>query len=193
MAVTVKPSDLFGLADRIKEKGLRKKVLDILKHPGLANKSLRYKPLDFREAPASIQFHHIYREGLLEHTYSVTSLCIDIIEHMKKVYNTELDSDSLIAGALVHDVGKLWGMKKRPEGWEGTELMLDHSMLGTAELYARGFPEKVLHIVASHFGPEGPTPPQTMEAVIFHTVDNLDAVIGTNRQENILQLLGLKK
>ncbi len=67
--------------------------------------------------------------------------------------------------------------------------MLDHTMAGTSELYARGFPEKVLHIVASHFGENGPTPPQTMEALIFHTIDNMDATIGTSRSENIINLL----
>ena len=70
-----------------------------------------------------------------------------------------------------------------------TELTLDHTMAGTSELYARGFPEKVVHIVASHFGENGPTPPATMEALVFHTIDNLDALIGTTRQENIIHLL----
>lgn len=188
-------NELLKLADKIKDRDLKKNVVETLKYPSLFHKGLakKYPTADLKEAPASIQFHHVYKEGLLEHTYSVTMLCINMIEHMKKVYKTELDSDALIAAALVHDIGKLWGEKKGENGWEGTELTLDHTMLGTAELYARGFPEKVLHIVASHFGPEGPTPPQTMEAVIFHAIDNLDAVIGTNRQENILQLLGLKK
>jgi len=189
-------NELLKLADKIKNKELRKKVVDVLKHPALFHRGLanEYNSVDIKEAPASVQFHHVYSGGLLEHTYSVTLLSINFIEHMKKVYKTELDSDSLIAAALVHDIGKLWGFKKGENGnWESTDLSLDHTMLGTAELYARGFPEKVLHIVASHFGSEGPTPPQTMEAVIFHAIDNLDAVIGTNRQENILHLLGLKK
>jgi 7,8-dihydroneopterin 2',3'-cyclic phosphate phosphodiesterase len=188
-------NEVLKLADKIKNKDLKKRVVETLKHPSLFHKGLakKYKTADLKEAPASIQFHHVYKEGLVEHTYSVTLLCMDFIEHMKKVYRIELDSDSLIAAALVHDIGKLWGEKKGEPGWEATDLTLDHTMLGTAELYARGFPERVLHIVASHFGPEGPTPPQTMEAVIFHAIDNLDAVIGTNRQENILQLLGLKK
>ena len=63
-------------------------------------------------------------------------------------------------------------------------------MLGTSELYARGFPEPVIHIVASHFGDQGPTPPQTIEAVIFHYADNLDAVLNADAEKkNLINLL----
>lgn len=188
-------NDLLKLAEKIEDKELQKKVVETLKHPALFHKELakKYAAADLKEAPASIQFHHVYSTGLVEHTYSVTMLSISIAETLEKVYKLGIDTDSLTAAALVHDIGKLWGFKKLKGGWEATNLTLDHTMLGTSELYARQFPEKVLHIVASHFGAEGPTPPQTLEAVIFHYVDTLDAVIGTNRQENILSLLGVKK
>ena len=191
MAVTARLSDLMELAKRIKDTDLRKKVADILKHPAMSHKGLagRYGPADIKEAPASIQFHHTYEKGLLEHTYAVTKLSISVAETINSVYKLELDLDALIAAALVHDIGKLWRMKKGPSGWQATDLSLDHTMAGTAELYSRHFPEKVLHIVASHFGENGPTPPGTMEALIFHTVDNMDALIGTNKQENIINLL----
>jgi hypothetical protein len=55
--------------------------------------------------------------------------------------------------------------------------MLDHTMLATAELYTRNFPEEVIHIVASHFGEAGPTPPRTFEALIFHHLDSLVSII----------------
>jgi 7,8-dihydroneopterin 2',3'-cyclic phosphate phosphodiesterase len=50
-------------------------------------------------------------------------------------------------------------------------------MLGVAELYRREFPEQVIHIVASHFGESGPTPPRTIEALILHYVDNILSII----------------
>jgi len=191
MPVTVKLSDLTELANMIKDKELRKKVVDALKHPAMSHTSLakKYKAADLKDAPASIQFHHTYEIGLVEHTYAVTKLSISVAETINTVYGMELDMDALIAAALVHDIGKLWGMKKSAAGWQPTELTLDHTMAGTSELYTREFPEKVLHIVASHFGENGPTPPATMEALIFHTIDNMDAVIGTNKQENLINLL----
>ena len=85
----------------------------------------------------------------------------------------------------------MFEMKKGKTKWEGTGVMLDHTMLGTSELYSRGFPEKVLHIVASHFGENGPTPPGCVEAIIMHTIDNMDATLGTQKESDILKMLGL--
>jgi 7,8-dihydroneopterin 2',3'-cyclic phosphate phosphodiesterase len=181
----------LDLAKKIKQPELRKKVVDMLKHPEMSHSGLakKYKPADLKEVPASIQFHHTYEKGLLEHTHAIAKLCISVAETLNDVYKLDLDLDALIAAALVHDIGKLWGMKKVASGWQPTDLMLDHTMAGTSELYAREFPEKVIHIVASHFGENGPTPPAIMEALIFHTIDNMDAMIGTNKQENIINLL----
>ena len=191
MTVSVKLSDIFDLAKKIEDVKLRKMTIDFLKNPVMTYKDLgkKYPPADLAVVPASIQFHHTYDKGLVEHTYVVTKLAIDVAETFNKKYGVGLDMDALISGALLHDIGKLWGLKKGSSGWEPSGLMLDHTMAGTSELYARGFPEKVIHIVASHFGENGPTPPQTMEALIFHTVDNLDATINANRQENLINLI----
>jgi hypothetical protein len=45
-------------------------------------------------------------------------------------------------------------------------------------------------MVASHFGEQGTTSPQTLEAAILHYVDTLDAIVGTSKAHRILQLLG---
>jgi hypothetical protein len=50
-------------------------------------------------------------------------------------------------------------------------------MLCVAELYHREFPEQVIHIVASHFGEGGPTPPRNFEALILHYVDTLFSLV----------------
>ncbi len=183
---------LIELAGRIKDKKLQRLVIKTLRTPGiLSNPEFKYKATSLKEVPASLNWHHTGIGGLLEHTYSVTLLSITVAETLEKVYKTELDKDALIAAALLHDFGKLFEMRKEKAGWEGTGVSLDHTMLGTSELYSRGFPEKVMHIIASHFGEQGPTPPQTVEALIFHTLDHLDAVLGTQKQEDILKLLGL--
>lgn len=189
-------NDLLNLAGKIKDAKLRKMTVDLLKSPGEARSPVfkKYKAVDFRKVPAAISFHHLEEGGLLEHTLAVTRMCISLSEALEKTYKVRLDMDSLVSGALIHDIGKLYTMKKGKAGWEDTGCLLDHTMLGTAELYARGFPEKVVHIVASHFGENGPTPPQTIEALLFHTLDNLDAKLGTPQQANqadILKMLGL--
>jgi 7,8-dihydroneopterin 2',3'-cyclic phosphate phosphodiesterase len=189
-------AELVKLAEQIKDKKLRKMTVDLLKNPGEARSPVfkKYKAADFKKIPAAISFHHLDEGGLLEHTLATTRMCIAIAEALEKTYKVNLDKDSLIAASLIHDVGKLYTMKKGKTGWENTECLLDHTMLGTSELYARGFPETVVHIVASHFGEEGPTPPQTIEALLFHKMDNLDAKLGTPQQPDqadLLKMLGI--
>lgn len=187
-----KLKDLLELAGRIGDKPLRKKVEDVLRNPSLSHKGLgeKYKAADLREVPASTNFHHTRRGGLIEHTYSVTLMCISLAGALEKAYRQKLDMDSLIAGALLHDIGKLWGLRKRGGRWEENESTMDHAVIGSAELYSRGFPEKVIHMVSSsHSEPDGIIPPQTLEALILHTVDHLDATIGNNREERVIKLL----
>lgn len=184
-----KMNDLYKLAERIKDVKLRKRVISTLKNPGkLSNKEFeKYEACNLEEAPASTSFHHIYIGGLVDHTYSITKMSIAIAEILEEVYKTKIDYDSLIAAALLHDIGKLYRLKNINGVWDVTGIKLDHTMLGTSELYARGFPESVIHIVASHFGENGPTPPGTIEAIILHTVDDFDAKMGTVDQEGLLQ------
>jgi putative nucleotidyltransferase with HDIG domain len=194
-------NDLLKIAARIKDRELRKKVEDVLKHPSLCHNGLarKYTAASLKEVPASVQFHHVYRGGLIAHTYEVTTLSLSVAETLSKAYGIGVDMDALTAAALVHDIGKLWSFKKSKQGWVNTDLTLDHTMLGTAELYCRGFPENVLHIVASHFGFDGPTPPQTLEAALFHYVDTVSALKDSRKQgtaisfQDIINMLGIKK
>jgi hypothetical protein len=68
-------------------------------------------------------------------------------------------------------------------------------MLAVAEFYYRGFPENVIHIIASHFGETGPTPPRNYEALILHYVDTLLSLTEFHlygaKQQNPMQLLVL--
>ncbi|MDD5414382.1 MAG: HDIG domain-containing protein, partial [Smithellaceae bacterium] len=57
----------------------------------------------FRRAPAAKGFHHIYLGGLLEHTLSVVRL----LDHAAKHY-PQLNRDLLIAGGILHDIGKIY-------------------------------------------------------------------------------------
>jgi len=179
---------LLKLAESIKDKKLREMTVELLTKPSLSSKALDYPRASAEKMPASLGFHHAYEGGHLDHTYAVTLMAMRIADTVKEVYSRDVDYDALIAGALLHDIGKLWTMHKL-KSWESTGLTIDHTMLGTSELYARGFPEKVIHVVASHFGPNGPTPPQTLEAAIVHVVDNFDAGINAVDQSDILKML----
>jgi 3'-5' exoribonuclease len=56
---------------------------------------------EFRRAPCTRAGHHAYLGGLLEHTVSVGTLVGELCQ-----LHPRLDSDLLMAAALVHDIGK---------------------------------------------------------------------------------------
>jgi 7,8-dihydroneopterin 2',3'-cyclic phosphate phosphodiesterase len=180
---------LITLAEEIRNKELRKKVIDMLKNPKLSNKHFDYKGIPMQEAPASLGWHHVEHGGLAKHTYMVTKLCLDIAGMVEQNYDQRINRDTLIAGALLHDIAKLFDMKEEDSGFDSTELSIDHIIMGSAELYARGFPEPVIHLVASHFGEQGTTTPQVPEATILHYADTLDAILGTSKAHKLIQLL----
>ncbi len=167
---------LIELAKNIKDTALRKKVVDYLKNPSLSHKDFKKYPqgkIEETKTPFSIGNVGTTERDVLKHTIGVTELCMKVADIVENIHGSKVDRDSLIAGALVHDVAKIFEWKKEGENVGHTGILLDHSMLGTAELYTRGFPEKVIHLVASHFGEGGPTPPRNIEAIILHYVDNM--------------------
>lgn len=168
-----KIDDLIKIAEKIKDKELREKTIKFLKEPKLSN-GWNYKASNFEEIPAWIGDHHNYEGGLLEHTLSVTEICISLAKHFEKTYEKKINLDFLIAGALLHDIAKVFEIRKEGEKFTFNNFILDHVRLGAAELYARGFPEEVVHMVGSHGG--GDTP-RTIEAIILNTADILDTSI----------------
>ncbi len=188
--------ELLKLAEGIRNLELRKKTISLIKNPSLSNRKFSVKHSKFEEVPASLNWHHVYEGGLVEHTLSVTKISIRIAEVLKNVYGTKIDKNVLICGCLLHDIGKVFEYIKTKGEWDSAELLLDHTMLGTSELYARGFPEEVIHMVASHFGEKGPTPPITIEAKILSTVDLFDAEFESDdslEEEETISLLDLIK
>jgi 7,8-dihydroneopterin 2',3'-cyclic phosphate phosphodiesterase len=171
------------LSEKIKNKTLQNKVKGVLKDLRLSNKEFRKYPKEKITRAGSVFVVPTAGLGpvernLLEHTVTLTELCIKASECFKKNYGIELDMDSLIAASILHDLMKVFEYKRNEHGeLEPTGIMLDHSMLGVAELYSRNFPEEVIHIIASHFGEGGPTPPRTFEAIIFHHLDSLTSII----------------
>ncbi|MEW6439375.1 MAG: HD domain-containing protein [bacterium] len=137
----------------------------------------------YRCAPAAKSVHHAYLGGLLEHTLSLARLVGLATQNYPF-----LDADLVLAGALVHDLGKAWELC--PElGFEYTNegRLLGHIVIGLEILEKKirevpDFPAPLAmhlkHIVASHHGElefGSPKQPQTLEALCLHALDNLDA------------------
>lgn len=173
------------LAESIKDKKLRKMVVEFLNDISLSNDDFKkYPKMKIEEAGSlfsvgnSMGVSSVERD-VLNHTKTLVDLCSKVIDVLKKSYDLNLNKDNMIAAAILHDLMKAFEWKKSETGasLEHTGIMLDHTMLAVAELYHRGFPEDVIHIVASHFGESGPTPPRNFEAMIFHHLDNMISLI----------------
>jgi 3'-5' exoribonuclease len=141
----------------------------------------------YRVHPAAQRNHHAYLGGLLEHSLSVAGICSRLAEHYAE-QGQPLDRDLLVAGALLHDIGKLVELKPPPASGYTTEgRLLGHILVGLREVReaAASVPdlpaERLLlleHLIASHQGkPEWDSPrePQTLEAMVLHYADDLDS------------------
>lgn len=139
----------------------------------------------FRDWPAAVSHHHAYANGLLEHTVSVASCAKSMAESMI-LSGYDVDKDIVIAGALLHDLGKLeaYRMSPVPETTIGGAL-IDHVAQGYlrfSELAQEfGLSEKLqlhlAHIVLSHHGQReygSPVVPASPEALIVSAADELD-------------------
>ncbi len=174
---------LLKQAEKIKDKDLRKKVIDLIKDMKLSNKEFqKYKAEAINRAASvfsvgSSSLGPVERD-VLNHTVTLAEFCSHAAKLFKEQYGLNLNEDHLLAGTILHDLMKAFEYNRDQDGdLEPTGIMLDHTMLAVAELYARGFPEEVIHIVASHFGEGGPTPPRSFEALTLHYLDTLVSLI----------------
>lgn len=139
----------------------------------------------FKKAPAAKDLHHVYLGGLLEHTLEVTKLCIEAMNHFKNI-----NKDLLITGALLHDIGKIYEFNyERFIEYSTQGRLLGHIAIGVRLLEERvkgieGFPEGLRmlleHLIISHHGENeygSPVVPKTVEALILHSLDNLNAKV----------------
>jgi 3'-5' exoribonuclease len=147
------PDELFGfvlhLADEVADAGLRA-VLDAL----TGDEALAR---DWRAVPCTRSGHHAYIGGLVEHTVGVAS-----IVQALAIWHPRLDSDLLLAAALVHDIGHARAFRLGAT-FEATEegrllghVAIGHEIVGGAARAAGldpGRRAELLHAIAWHHGP----------------------------------------
>ena len=144
----------------------------------------------FVRAPAAKGWHHSYIGGLVEHTYDMAQFALKAGE----IY-PDVDNDLLLAGVLLHDIGKIEELSVTNHiDYSDSGRLLGHITLGVEFLdeYFRGiegFPRelgvKLKHMIVSHHGlleNGSPIVPMTVEALLLHYIDNLDAQVrGVNQ------------
>lgn len=148
---------------------------------------------DLRErffiSPASSSNHHGYRHGLLEHTVSMAGIAHEVAKHYAWMYGEgSVDRDLLVAGAILHDLGKVFELEEDGFEWtygaegllvghiaECVTLLHDACMATLASERTR---RRLIHLVLSHHGRleyGSPVPPRLLEAQILHLVDMMDS------------------
>lgn len=139
----------------------------------------------FKTLPAAVSNHHAYAHGLLEHSVTVAECAKAAAAAYAGTYPT-IDVDVVIAGALLHDLGKIESYVMAPVPEVTTVgAVIDHIPLGYAvfDRVARetGLSEELRlnigHILLSHHGQKefgSPVLPATPEALIVSAADELD-------------------
>ncbi len=142
----------------------------------------------WRQSPAAKHYHQAYRHGLLEH-------CLSVAEGVSAVSATfpAIDRDVALAGALLHDIGKVETYAEKSGAIDMTdagrlqgEIPLGYYMVRREIEEIAGFPAEtalaVLHIVLSHHGRlehGSPVMPCTREATLVHMIDNVGGRLGS--------------
>ncbi len=136
-------------------------------------------------APAAKGMHHVYLGGLLEHSLALVKLVKTIVP----LY-FGINQDLLIAGALLHDVGKIHEMSfERAIDYTDAGKLLGHITIGVELVddkirQIEGFPRELSlllkHMLLSHHGQYeygSPKRPKTVEATILNYLDDMDSKI----------------
>ena len=144
----------------------------------------------FKMAPASKWLHHTYLGGLLEHTLSLTQLVLKTASHYEG-----LNLDLLLTASILHDLGKVDELSyKRSFDYSDEGRLLGHIILGVERVEDKirqlpNFPKNLStllkHLLLSHHGQYAwgsPKKPMTLEAVMLHYLDDMDAKMNGIRQ-----------
>jgi len=129
--------------------------------------------------------HHAYIGGLLEHTLSMALLVDRIAGHYSGI-----DRDLLLAGTMLHDIGKIKEFEYQTKiDYSDEGRLLNHIVIGLQMIDERlreikDFPEEQVfmlkHLIVSHHGSRefgSPEPPKTIEAVLLYYIDEIDAKV----------------
>jgi 3'-5' exoribonuclease len=138
----------------------------------------------FRRAPCTRNGHHAYLGGLLEHTVAVATLAYELC-----ILHVRLDSDLLIAAAILHDCGKVREFTLGADIELSDEgRLLGHLALGQAMVAERAArvpgltAERSLalhHCILGHHGPDGLPGRRfaSAEALALYRLNALDASV----------------
>jgi len=170
-------SEILGIIDEIENPHIRDLLEAIFRDDSFRER--------FLTAPAAKSWHHSYVGGLAEHVYDM----IRTATRTAEIY-PEVDRDILLAGVILHDLGKMQEIEAAGYiDYTDRGRLLGHISLGVELLneYIRGiddFPDdlamKLKHMILSHHGRlehGSPVLPMTIESLLLSYIDDMDAQV----------------
>jgi 3'-5' exoribonuclease len=181
------PEEMYAtLVDRLRrvpEGPLRMLLLSIMEDPSIAEK--------YKRAPAAMSYHHAFLGGLLEHVSSLVQLGDQVCDHYEF-----LRRDLLLAGLVLHDVGKIEELSfSRGFRYSTRGQLLGHISIGLEMVQEKmrqipGFPPElkgqIEHMILSHHGKMefgSPKEPVFPEALLVHFLDEMDSKLEAMRAQ----------
>jgi 3'-5' exoribonuclease len=178
--------ELRGIVEGLSNENIRALLNAFLDDPAIAE---RYKV-----APAAKSIHHAYRSGLLEHVLSLCGLAKLTAGHYGATDLHSIDLNLLIAGVVLHDIGKIYelgyqrGFNYTAEGQLLGHIAIAIRMLADKLQAFPRFPVElrnlIEHMILSHHGHlefGSPKVPIFPEALLLHYIDDLDSKMESMR------------
>lgn len=154
----------------IKDSDLKEKVLKVW---DIALKAGNWEAKDLQRMPFTLLIDPCPCT-MVEHIRGVVNVSIEAAKALQSIYQDKIkiNEDYLIAGALLHDIGKLVEYKEENGRFIQSNWgkLVRHPISGVGLCYSQDIPEEVMHIIASHSW-EGDRCKRTPEAVIVHHAD----------------------
>ncbi len=168
-------AELLGYVRAVEQPPLRDLLLSLLEDETVAH--------EYKRAPAAKTLHHAFFGGLLEHVLSLCRMATLVVQNYPR-----LDRDLLIAGVVLHDLGKIFELSyERSFSYTSEGQLLGHMVLVLELLHRKiaalpDFPRPLQvvleHLIISHHGRYefgSPKLPMFPEALVLHYLDDLDS------------------
>ncbi len=176
------PEDMMGELKQVIKEEIGDKHLQALMKAFFEDEEFARR---FSLAPAARTIHHNYLSGLLEHTLEVIYFC----RSLAGIYKEEINLELLLAGAILHDAGKIEEYRQDSLSFEFSDRgkLVGHISIGKEMLDKRleklpGFPSSIKleleHMILTHHGLRewgSPEIPKTIHAYALFHADMLSA------------------
>ena len=159
---------LFPGINDINDPDIRKKVIDLWWGT--------WKESDFERIEDLSQWQPM-KEKLdisnVEHTNQVVECALAMAGIIERDQGVKVERDTLIAGAILHDIDKLLVFHQTSGETTHMGMHLAHTTIGAHLALKAGLPLGIVHVIASHSSNYSSISPRSVEAAIVYHADHV--------------------